>query len=85
MPAPKLTGLGCWLLATLALLAFAAVDRLLFGGAQTAYGVFFMLVSACAALWVRPYDLITAPIALPIAFVVGRCRSSVAATVSAGR
>ncbi|MFJ9406057.1 DUF6542 domain-containing protein [Streptomyces sp. NPDC101393] len=71
MPAPKLTGLGCWLLSTLALLAFAFVDQWLFDGAQTAYGVFFVLVSVGAAMWVRPYDLITAPVALPIAFTLG--------------
>lgn len=71
MPAPKLTGFGCWLLATLALFAFGCLDTLLLGGSQTAYGVFFVLVGVGAALWVRPYDLITAPVSLPIAFAVG--------------
>ncbi|MFH8348520.1 DUF6542 domain-containing protein [Streptomyces sp. NPDC018045] len=71
LPAPRLTGLGCGLLGTFALFAFAFLDRLLFGSAPTAYGVFFVLVSVCAGLWVRPYDLITAPIALPIAYTVG--------------
>ncbi|MEU7148329.1 DUF6542 domain-containing protein [Streptomyces sp. NPDC045456] len=71
LPAPRLTGLGCGLLSTLALFAFAFFDRLLFGAAPTAYGVFFILVSVCAGLWVRPYDLITAPVALPIAYTVG--------------
>lgn len=71
MPAPKLTGLGCGLLSTLALLAFAALDELLLDGAQTPYGVFFVLVAFCAGLWVRPYDLIAAPVALPIAFTLG--------------
>lgn len=71
MPRPKLTGLGCWLLATLALLTFAFLDQLLLGAAQTPYGVFFVLVSLCASLWVRPYDLIAAPVALPIAFALG--------------
>ncbi|MFH9421437.1 DUF6542 domain-containing protein [Streptomyces sp. NPDC017529] len=70
-PAPRLTGLGCGLLGTLALFAFAALDQLLFDGAPTVYGVFFVLVSVCAGLWVRPYDLITAPIALPIAYTLG--------------
>ncbi|WUJ98540.1 hypothetical protein OHT02_25860 [Streptomyces platensis] len=71
MPAAKLTGLGCWLLATLALLAFAFVDRLLFGGAPAAYGVCYLLVGIGAALWIRPYDLICAPVTLPIAFALG--------------
>lgn len=71
LPAAKLTGLGCGLLATAALLAFGFLDRWLFGGAQTAYGVFFLLVSVAAGAWVRPYDLIAAPVALPIAFAVG--------------
>ncbi|WP_435798192.1 DUF6542 domain-containing protein [Streptomyces decoyicus] len=71
MPAAKLTGLGCWLLATVALLAFAFLDRLLFGGAPTAYGVCYLLVGVAAALWVRPYDLVIAPVTLPIAFTLG--------------
>lgn len=71
LPAPRLTGLGCGLLSTLALVVFAFVDRLLFDAAPTAYGVFFVVVSVCAGLWVRPYDLITAPVALPIAYTVG--------------
>ncbi|MEV5592874.1 DUF6542 domain-containing protein [Streptomyces sp. NPDC052496] len=71
LPAPRLTGLGCGLLGTLALFAFAFFDRLLFDSAPTPYGVFFVLVSVCAGLWVRPYDLITAPVALPIAYTVG--------------
>lgn len=71
MPAAKLTGLGCWLLATVALLAFAFLDRLLFGGAPAAYGVCYLLVGVAAALWVRPYDLVIAPVTLPIAFTLG--------------
>ncbi|ANZ16510.1 hypothetical protein SNOUR_16055 [Streptomyces noursei ATCC 11455] len=71
MPAAKLTGLGCGLLATAALLAFGFLDRWLFGGTQTAYGVFFLLVSVAAGAWVRPLDLVAAPVALPIAFAVG--------------
>lgn len=71
LPSAKLTGLGCWLLATLTLLAFAYVDRQLLGAAPAPYGVFFLLVSIGAAFWVRPYDLICAPITLPIAFTLG--------------
>lgn len=66
-----LTGLGCWLLATVALLVVAFLDRLLLDSEQTPYGVFFVLVSVCASVWVRPYDLIAAPVALPIAFALG--------------
>ncbi|MEU7255265.1 DUF6542 domain-containing protein [Streptomyces rimosus] len=71
LPSPRLTGLGCGLLGTFVLFAFAFFDNLLFGGAPTAYGVFFLLVGVSAGLWVRPYDLITAPIALPIMFTLG--------------
>ncbi|MEU8682100.1 DUF6542 domain-containing protein [Streptomyces sp. NPDC048611] len=70
-PAARLTGLGCWLLATLALLACAFVDRLLFGGAPAVYGVCYLLVGIGAAVWVRPYDLVCAPVTLPIAFTLG--------------
>ncbi|MFD7666872.1 DUF6542 domain-containing protein [Streptomyces sp. NPDC059788] len=71
LPAPRLTGLGCGLLGTLVLSLFAFLDRLLFDSAPTAYGVVFVLVGVCAGLWVRPYDLVTAPIALPIAYTLG--------------
>ncbi len=71
MPAAKLTGLGCGLLATAALLVFGFLDRWLLDGAQGAYGAFFLLVGVAAGAWVRPLDLIAAPIALPIAFAVG--------------
>ncbi|MFB6438496.1 DUF6542 domain-containing protein [Streptomyces sp. NPDC056411] len=71
MPSAKLTGLGCWLLATLTLLAFGYLDRLLLGGVLPVYGAFFLVVSVGAALWVRPYDLVCAPATLPIAFTLG--------------
>ncbi|WP_018536418.1 DUF6542 domain-containing protein [Streptomyces sp. MspMP-M5] len=71
MPAAKLTGLGCGLLATAALLAFGFLDRWLLDGAQGAYGAFFLLVGVAAGAWVRPLDLVAAPVALPIAFAVG--------------
>ncbi|MEK8172404.1 DUF6542 domain-containing protein [Streptomyces sp. M19] len=35
------------------------------------YGVLFLLASAACGLWVRPLDLIMAPISVPIAFVAG--------------
>ncbi len=71
LPAAKLTGLGCALLTTLALLVMAFLDRLLAGGSPTVYGVCFVLAGAAGALWVRPYDLVVAPVTLPIAYTVG--------------
>lgn len=44
---------------------------LLFDGSQFVYGLLFVPVAAATALWVRPADLVTAPIAVPIAFAVG--------------
>ena len=49
----------------------AGLDRLLFGSSEVVYGVLFLPVSALTALWVRPADLVTAPIIVPIAFAVG--------------
>ncbi len=71
MPNPRLTGLGAGLGATVVLLFVACVDRLLFDGSVALYGCFFLLVSALAACWVRPADLVTAPVAVPIAFALG--------------
>ncbi|MFD7921244.1 DUF6542 domain-containing protein [Streptomyces sp. NPDC059740] len=71
LPAARLTGLGCGLLSTLALFVFACLDWLLLDGSPAVYGGFFLLVSLAAALWVRPYDLITPPVTLPIAFTLG--------------
>ncbi|WP_408056388.1 DUF6542 domain-containing protein [Streptomyces mesophilus] len=71
MPNPRLTGLGAGLGATVVLLFVACVDRLLFDGSVALYGCVFLLVSALAACWVRPADLVTAPVAVPIAFALG--------------
>lgn len=49
----------------------ACVDRLLFDSSELVYGLLFLPVSALTALWVRPADLVTAPISVPIAFAVG--------------
>ena len=35
------------------------------------FGVVFVAVSVAGALYVRPYDLVAAPVAAPIAFAVG--------------
>lgn len=47
------------------------LDDLLLGPSLTVYGVLFLPVSALTALWVRPSDLLTAPVVAPIAFAVG--------------
>ncbi|MFC9427894.1 DUF6542 domain-containing protein [Streptomyces sp. NPDC056987] len=71
LPNPRLTGLGAGLFATASMLFFAFLDALLFGAEPVVYGVLFLPVSAVTALWVRPADLVTAPIIAPIAFAVG--------------
>ncbi|MFI9152100.1 DUF6542 domain-containing protein [Streptomyces sp. NPDC053367] len=53
------------------MLALGALDRLLFGSSLTVLGVLFLPVSALTALWVRRGDLMTGPVVVPIAFVVG--------------
>ncbi|MGS2590151.1 DUF6542 domain-containing protein [Streptomyces hebeiensis] len=71
LPNPRFTGLGAGLFATATMLFCAYADQLLFDGAQAVYGAMFLPVSAVTALWVRPADLVTAPISVPIAFAVG--------------
>ncbi|MFJ3699812.1 MULTISPECIES: DUF6542 domain-containing protein [Streptomyces] len=70
-PNPRLTGIGAGLFAALAMFLLACADQLLLGGSEIVYGVLFLPVSALTALWVRPADLVTAPIIVPIAFAVG--------------
>lgn len=71
LPRPRLTGLGGGLFACAAMVLVAGVDWLLFGSSLFAYGLLFLPVAAATALWVRPADLITAPVSVPIAFAVG--------------
>ncbi|MEV7418541.1 DUF6542 domain-containing protein [Streptomyces sp. NPDC089919] len=71
LPRPRLTGLGGGLFACAAMVVVAGLDWLLFDGSMIAYGLLFVPVAAATALWVRPADLITAPIAVPIAFAAG--------------
>jgi len=71
LPNPRLTGIGAGLFAAAVMLVLACLDALLFGASATLYGVLFLPVSALTALWVRPADLVTAPIIAPIAFAVG--------------
>ena len=70
-PNPRLTGLGSGLFCAATMFVLACLDALLFGGSIAVYGVLFLLVSALTALWVRRADLVTAPVAVPIAFAVG--------------
>lgn len=70
-PDPRLTGIGAGLFAALTMFVLACLDRLLLGSSEVLYGVLFLPVSALTALWVRPADLVTAPIIVPIAFAVG--------------
>lgn len=71
LPNPRFTGLGAGLFATATMLFFAFLDQLLFDGSLFVYGLLFLPVSAVTALWVRTADLVTAPIAVPIAFALG--------------
>ncbi|MFE6839156.1 DUF6542 domain-containing protein [Streptomyces sp. NPDC057705] len=71
MPRPRLTGLGGGLFACVGMVLVAGICWLLFGSSLFVYGLLFVPVAAAAALWVRPADLITAPISAPIAFAAG--------------
>ncbi|WP_171987694.1 DUF6542 domain-containing protein [Streptomyces sp. MP131-18] len=75
LPRPRLTGLGCGVLATVTMVAAARCCDLL-GGAPTLYGVLFVAACVAAAVWVRPADLVCAPIAAPIAFATGLLASA---------
>ncbi|MFC8128472.1 DUF6542 domain-containing protein [Streptomyces sp. NPDC057302] len=71
MPNPRLTGLGSGLFCAATMFLLACLLWLLFGSSVVAYGVLFVPVSVLTAFWVRPADLVTAPVAVPIAFAVG--------------
>ncbi|RSS72216.1 DUF6542 domain-containing protein [Streptomyces sp. WAC06614] len=71
LPRPRLTGLGGGLFAVVAMVLAAGIDWLIFDASMVGYGALFLPAAAATALWVRPADLITAPIAVPIAFAVG--------------
>ncbi|MFB6693410.1 MULTISPECIES: DUF6542 domain-containing protein, partial [Streptomyces] len=71
MPRPRLTGLGGGLFACTSMVLVAGLCWLLFGSSLFVYGLLFPPVAAATALWVRPADLITAPIGVPIAFAAG--------------
>ncbi|MFD7862124.1 DUF6542 domain-containing protein [Streptomyces sp. NPDC059783] len=71
LPNPRLTGIGAGLFAAAVMFVLACLDWLVLDASPTVYGVLFLPVSALTALWVRPADLVTAPISVPIAFAVG--------------
>ncbi|MFD3518026.1 DUF6542 domain-containing protein [Streptomyces sp. NPDC058657] len=71
LPNPRLTGLGSGLFAAATMFVLACLVQLLFDGSAVVYGVLFLPVSLLTALWVRPADLVTAPISVPIAFACG--------------
>ncbi|MGW0607308.1 DUF6542 domain-containing protein [Streptomyces sp. NPDC002644] len=69
-PNPRLTGLGCGLFCAAAMVVLGLLSMLV-GGSVTVYGLLFLPVSLLTALWVRPGDLLTAPIIGPIAYALG--------------
>ncbi len=71
MPNPRLTGLGSGLFCSAVMFVLACLIRLLVGESPVTYGVLFLPVAALTALWVRPADLVTAPVGVPIAFAAG--------------
>lgn len=68
---PRLTAAGGGVLAVVAMLATGTFVQMVMGTAPVFYGVVFLVLSVCCALWVRPADVIAAPIAMPIAFAAG--------------
>ncbi|MFD1660988.1 DUF6542 domain-containing protein [Streptomyces caeni] len=71
MPNPRLTGLGGGLFGIATMAVLGSLDRLLFEGSLTVYGVLFLPVCALTALWVRRGDLVAPPVVVPIAFAAG--------------
>ncbi|MFI6400916.1 DUF6542 domain-containing protein [Streptomyces sp. NPDC050548] len=71
LPNPRLTGLGGGLFCAAVMLVLGFLDQLLFGASLTVYGVLFLPVCVLTAVWIRRGDLLTAPVVVPIAFVVG--------------
>lgn len=70
-PNPRLTGLGSGLFCVASMFALACLDQLLFGASPVFYGVLFLPVCVLTAVWVRRADLVTAVVAVPIAFGLG--------------
>ncbi|MDT3397378.1 hypothetical protein RKE29_12085 [Streptomyces sp. B1866] len=70
-PGVRLTGLGAGLMAVVCMLAAGCLDSILLSGSPAAYGVIFLLTCTASGLWVRPADLVTSPVGVPIAYAVG--------------
>lgn len=70
-PRARLTGLGTGLLTTVVTVLGGLADSFLFDGPGVLFGIVFVTASAVGAVYVRPYDLVAAPVAAPIAFAVG--------------
>ncbi|MEW2621619.1 DUF6542 domain-containing protein [Streptomyces sp. NPDC048106] len=71
LPGPRLTGLGGGLFCVASMFLLGCLDQLLLDGSLPVYGVLFLPVCVLTALWVRPGDVLTAPVAVPIAFAAG--------------
>ena len=71
LPRARLTALGCGLLGVLLMLLASAADKWLLGGSPALYGGAFLVTSLLCACWVRPTDLVAAPVAVPLAFTAG--------------
>ncbi len=68
---PRLTAAGGGLLAAAVMLGTGTFVQVAMGTAPVLFGVVFLVLSVCCALWVRPADVVAAPIAMPIAFAAG--------------
>lgn len=71
LPRARLTALGSGLLGVLLMVLTGAADKWLLDGSHTVYGTAFLFVSVLCASWVRPTDLVAAPVAVPLAFTAG--------------
>ncbi|MFJ9947813.1 DUF6542 domain-containing protein [Kitasatospora sp. NPDC091207] len=66
----RLTAVGTGVAATVATVALAGLDRMLFGGLGVLFGIGYLVICFQLAVRVRFADLLAAPISGPIAFAV---------------
>jgi uncharacterized protein DUF6542 len=71
LPRARLTALGSGLMGVLLMVLAGAADKWLLNGSATVYGGAFLLVCVACSVWVRPTDLVAAPVAVPLAFTAG--------------
>jgi len=71
LPRARLTALGAGLLAVLLMSLTGGLVGLLLDDSLSVYGTVFLLVSVACAAWVRPAQLFTAPVAVPLAYAAG--------------